>query len=124
MEKKIKVMATFIVLVVLISGLYAFTNWFSIITGYIGGEEDSVKLAQCLDGKGAELYGSIYCPDCEAQVKLFGRAIKFISRVDCGKDGELCPNIQEIPAWYIDKKIYYGYKSFDELREISGCRDE
>jgi hypothetical protein len=121
MDKKTKVMVTFVVVIVLIASLYFFTDWFSKVTGYFGGEDERELLAVCLAEKGAEFYGTEYCADCEKQVKLFGEPFSFISYVDCGREKEFCPNIREIPAWYIDQKIIYGFKTLDELKEISGC---
>ena len=126
MEKRLKLFITFFILVVIISGLYLFSNWFSIITGYFTGEDEKVKLAECLAGKNAEFYGSDYCVECEKQREIFGTAFKNINYIDCGKEKENCPNINRIPAWYIgnnDSEIYYGFKNLTELRKISGCAD-
>lgn len=124
MQKRTSVLLTFIFIVTLVSGLYIFTDWFSQITGYFLGEDEATKLAKCLDGKNAEFYGTKYCADCEKQKELFGPAFRYVDFKDCGKEKELCQFIREIPAWYIDKSIVYGFKSFPELRELSGCVDE
>jgi len=121
MEKKLQVLITFIFIILLITGLYLFTDWFSKVTGYFSGESDVEKLAACLDKKGAEFYGSVFSPETEKQAKLFGKHFQKINYIDCGKDKEYCPNIREIPAWYIDKKIYYGFKNLTELDSISNC---
>jgi len=123
MKKQHKVFLTFGILIVLIVFLYLFTNWFSLITGYLKGEDEVTRLATCLNAKGAEFYGNDFCADCEKQERLFGKAFEKINYVDCGKDNSLCPNIREIPAWYIDKKIHDGYKEIDELKELSGCAE-
>lgn len=121
MEKTIKLFITFAFLVILISGLYIFTNWFSIITGYFVGEDEKAQLANCLSGQGAEFYDSEFCADCEKQKQLFGKAISLIHIIDCGKEKELCPNIKSVPAWYINKKIHYGFKNITELQQLSNC---
>ena len=126
MEKNVKLFLTFFILVVLVAGLYIFTSWSSIITGYFVGEDEKVKLAECLGGKKAELYGSDYCPECEKQREIFGTAFKKINYIDCGREKENCPNVNRIPAWYIGNgsgEIYYGFKNFTELKKISGCAD-
>jgi len=107
--------------IVLIAGLYTFTDWFSQVTGYFTGESEKEKIALCLNGLGSEFYTSLSCADCEKQEKLFGNAFSKITQVDCGPDKVNCPNIREIPAWYIDKQIHYGFKSLNELKAISGC---
>lgn len=123
MRKKIKVIISLVILIMLMSGLYFFTDWFSKVTGYVTGyvlgEDEKVKLAQCLDGKGTEYYKNLGCADCEKQEKLFGMAFNFISFKDCSEDA--CGDLREFPAWYIDKKVYYGYKNLSELSRISGC---
>ncbi len=127
MNTQQKVLLSFGILVVLIFGLYFFTDWFSKVTGYFTGEDERTKLAKCLDEKEAEFYGGIYCKDCERQLTLFGSAVEFLQYVECetNTEGEIidekCKNIREIPAWYINKNIVYGYKDLKELEEISGC---
>ena len=123
MQKRFQVLITFTVLVLLITGLYIFTNWFSIITGYFTGESEQAKLAQCLQKQGAEFYGSVSCADCEKQKEVFGNSFELINSVDCGNDKELCPNVREIPAWYINKNIYYGLKTLNELEELGSCSE-
>lgn len=114
------VLISFVILVLLVISLYYFTDWFSRVTGYFTGEEEKVKLARCLDEKGAEFYDSVGCEECERQVKEFGRVIQIVNRVDCDKED--CSNIKELPAWYISGEVYYGFKNLTELSEISGCK--
>jgi hypothetical protein len=121
MEKKTKLFITFMSLIVLVGSLYYFTDFISKVTGYFTGESETAKLAQCLSEKGAEFYGTELCADCEKQRKLFGQSFKLINEINCGKDKSLCPNIREIPAWYINKDIHYGLKTLNELKELSGC---
>lgn len=121
MERRIKVMLTFLALVILIAGLYTFTDWFSKVTGYFTGEGEINKLIICLNNNDAEFYTSLFCADCEKQQKLFGQKLSLIKQINCGNNKELCPNIKSIPAWYINGNIYYGYKDLNELKEIFGC---
>ena len=119
MEKRVKLLVTFTFLIILVASLYFFTDWFSKVTGYFAGEDDKTKLAQCLNEKGAELYTALYCPDCEKQKQIFGKALELISKIDC--DEADCSNIRELPAWYFNKTFHYGYKNLTELDDISGC---
>jgi len=120
-QKFYRVVFTLAIILALVLGLNYFTGWISRTTGYLFGEEEKVKLAHCLTENGVEFYGSIYCADCVKQKKLFEGAFEFIEEIDCGEDKELCPNIQEIPAWYINDSIQYGFKELSELKELSGC---
>jgi hypothetical protein len=127
MNVRYKVFMSFVILVVLIFGFYFFTDWFSKVTGYLGGEDERERLALCLDEKRAEFYGGEYCSDCEKQLTLFGSAIGFLHYVECETNtaGDVvdtrCKNLREIPAWYIDGEIYYGFKTLAELQELSDC---
>jgi len=121
MEKKVQVLITFIIAILLVTGLYIFTDWFSKVTGYFAGEDEKTKLAQCLQEQNAEFYTSVYCPACAKQKAILGRSIKLINTIDCGKNLENCPNIKEIPAWYLNKTIHYNYFNLTELDELSGC---
>lgn len=117
----LKFAVTLAIIVMLIFGLYLFADWFSKTTGYSIGEDEKTKLANCLSDKDVEFYCSIYSSDCAKQEDEFGRAINVISKVECGKNLKSCPNIREVPAWYINKEVYYGFKNISELKEISGC---
>ena len=72
MHSRTRAIISFIILVILLFGLYSFTDWFSKTTGYLLGEDEKVKLAQCLAGKGSVLYMSSTCPECKSQLILFG----------------------------------------------------
>ena len=122
MEKQTRVFLTFLFVILLVAVLYIFTDWFSQATGYFTGESETKNIALCLSKRGAEFYGTIYCVDCEKTKKMFGQSFKLINEFDCGAEKENCPNIHSIPAWFIDNKIYYGFKNLTELQEISNCK--
>jgi hypothetical protein len=124
MEKKFQVLITFIFLIVLVAGLYIFTNWFSLITGYFTGESQQESIVNCLNEQEAEFYYSDYCADCEKQQKEFGPSFEKIIKVNCGRNKENCPNIQSVPAFYIpssSEKIHYGLLTLNEISELAGC---
>jgi hypothetical protein len=124
MKRKVKVLITFIVLVILVILLYLVSDWFSLFTGYVIGGSQQQTIARCLEKQGAEYYFSATCVSCERQEKEFGRAIRSVTRIDCGEVGELCPNIRTTPAWYFPRskeKVYYGFMSLEEINSRSGC---
>ena len=124
MKPRTKTIVTFSVLVILLLGLYFFTNLFSKVTGFALGEDEKIKLAWCLDGNDATLYISSTCPSCESQIDLFGNtAAKYIKIFLCNNVEE-CPELKGVPAWKINGKFYYGKKNFKELQKISGCKIE
>lgn len=121
MKERTRVIVTFAVLVVLIAGLYLFADWFSKTTGYILGEEEKVKLVECLNEKNAVMYGSATCPKCDAWKEKFGSAFSRINYVVCSSLEGKCGQLNALPAWEISGKLSYGVDDFKELIEVSGC---
>ena len=121
MEARTKAMISFAVLVVLLFGLYGFTDWFSKTTGYVFGEDEKVILAQCLDGKKTVFYVSETCPKCDEQLEYFGNTASDFLRVFECDDAETCPAEGGVPAWKINGEFYYGIRELNDLIEISGC---
>lgn len=119
MEQYRKTMLTFGVLILVLFGLYYFSDWFSKTTGYVLGEDEKEKLVACLNNQNVALYISNTCPDCEEQLELFGQAKDKLNIISCASVEE-CPE-GGVPAWQIGKQIVYGVKGLDELIEISGC---
>jgi len=120
MEQTAKTIITFGVLVLIVFGLYFFSDWFSKTTGYVLGEDEKLKLAQCLTINNAVFYRSATCPECDEQLDLFGNdAVKFLIVTNCASI-EDCPD-GGVPAWKIGTQTYYGVKKFDELISLSGC---
>lgn len=120
MEQFGKTILTFGVLVFIIFGLYFFSDWFSKTTGYVLGEDEKLRLTQCLTSKDAVFYRSATCPDCDAQLELFGdEAARFLNIVNCASS-EQCPE-GGVPAWEINEQIYYGIQQFNDLISVSEC---
>lgn len=123
MQQFTKTALTFAILILLIFGLYIFANWFSRTTGYVLGEDEKTKLTQCLTLKGAVFYISETCPLCDKQLELFGEsASEFLTIITCETPSQ-CPK-GGVPAWTINQETSYGFKNFNELSELSGCRLE
>jgi len=121
MEARTNVIISFFVLVILITGIYFFTDWFSKTTGYVLGEDEKVKLAQCLSGKNSILYVSEECFSCDKQLEKFDNtAVGFLRIVTC-KSAETCAAEGGVPAWKINEQFYYGVQELNDLLEISGC---
>lgn len=122
MRSRTRVIITFAFLVILVALLYFFAGWFSISTGYSTGENPNVVLSKCLLEKGAKLYGSASCPDCKKQENLFGsNAFNYLNYINCANDPGLCNDLESLPAWEIQGRMYYGVKELDELRKLSEC---
>ncbi|MEK6898785.1 MAG: hypothetical protein AABW79_01680 [Nanoarchaeota archaeon] len=123
MESSTRFMITLVALVALIAGLYLFSDWFSKTTGYVLGEDQQIRLVQCLNEKNSVFYTMSDCVDCFRQQELFAdRAFEFLQVLSC--DDLLCENLVSIPAWEIDGKFYYGTMDFNQLSDVSGCEIE
>ena len=101
-------------------GLYGFTDWFSKFTGYALGEDEKIKLAECLTNKNSVFYVSETCPKCDEHLELFGDGSKSINVFLC-EDAKTCPAEGGVPAWRINGEFHYGQKNLKELIDISRC---
>ncbi|MGH7909463.1 MAG: vitamin K epoxide reductase family protein [Thermodesulfobacteriota bacterium] len=86
-----------------------------------------VGLAKHLRKIDAAMYGTYWCPHCNAQKELFGGAFKYIKYVECDSKGDranpaLCDEkgIRRYPTWEIKGRFYQGAKSLQELSQLSG----
>jgi len=85
--------------------------------------------AQCVNDSGAKFYGAFWCPHCNQQKALFGRAYKALPYVECSTpDGnsqtEICAteNIESYPTWkFADGTTSNGVTSVKDLAERTGC---
>lgn len=124
MERRTKVIASFIFLIALVTGLYFFSDWFSKTTGYlIEDEEREVELAKCLSEKNIVLYGAKKCPDCKKQKDIFGNGFKYINYKECNGTIGKCQELRGVPAWEVNGRIIYGVKSLEELGFLAGCKE-
>ena len=124
MQPRTRAIISFVILVVLLFGLYFFAEWFSRTTGYALGEDKKIKLARCLEEKNAILFTSATCPSCNNQIMLFGEtASEYLKVFECeSADQSQCSDLKGVPAWKINREFYYGFKNFKELIEISKCK--
>lgn len=80
-------------------------------------------LAQCLTEEGAVMYGTEWCPHCQAQKEMFGSSFQYINYVDCDKYRDACVNagVRGFPTWSIKGGNYAGTQSLYDLAQYSGC---
>lgn len=121
MDVKRRVTVSLVVLIVLVIGLYFFTDWFSKVTGYFTGEDERVKIADCLAEKDAVLFITSTCLDCEAQLDVFGaEASERLPIIQCPSQ-EDCPSAQGFPSWIINDNKLRGVQDLDSIKKSSGC---
>lgn len=90
-----------IITIAVLFGIAGFVYWEDKTPGALDG------FAQCLKDKGAVFYGAFWCPHCQNQKKMFGRAAKLLPYVECSTQ-----NGREQLQVCIDKKIE-GYPTWE-----------
>ena len=87
--------------------------------------------AECLNSKGARMYGAWWCPHCAEQKELFGYAFEHVNYVECGIQGqahsenEQCKQsgIHNFPTWeFGDGSRKEGTLPLSELSQRTGCK--
>lgn len=85
--------------------------------------------ARCLAEKGMKFYGASGCGWCQKQKELFGEAAQYLPYIECADEetGGLTiecqgAGIQVFPTWQLPNgEKSSGYKSLEELSQLSGC---
>ena len=81
------------------------------------------EFAACLSERGAVMYGSDWCEDCQAQKRLFGTSFSLVAYENCDYS-RMCEELglEELPAWrFGDGSFLPGLQSLSVLSEKSGC---
>jgi hypothetical protein len=111
----------FIVIVAIVAGLFMFVH-----------HQQSKRLngfAQCLNAKGAKMYGAFWCPHCAEQKELFGSSFQYVNYVECGIKGsrgiaQVCTDadIKHFPTWvFSDGARVEGEHPLDFFSQETGC---
>jgi hypothetical protein len=73
----------------------------------------------------ATLVASPTCSHCAEQKQILGGNITYFNVIETSDPAskEIIEkyNIVGVPAWIINDKVYYGVKTLDELKEMTGC---
>jgi hypothetical protein len=85
--------------------------------------------AQCINDSGAKFYGAFWCPHCNQQKSLFGRAYKALPYIECSTPDsngqtDICieEEIESYPTWkFADGTSASGVVSLAVLAERTGC---
>jgi hypothetical protein len=82
------------------------------------------SFAQCLNEKGAIMYGIKWCSWCQKEKANFKDAWRFINYVECLEDTQRClgAGVNSFPTWTLPggKKLI-GYQGLEKLSEESDC---
>ncbi len=85
---------------------------------------NAAPLAECLAVKGVTMYGAAWCPHCQNQKLMFGKAFSMIPYVECPEHIELCKakGIEGYPTWILSGGMHLvGEQSLGTLAKASGC---
>jgi hypothetical protein len=88
------------------------------------------SFAQCLNAKGAKMYGAWWCPHCQEQKEMFGFAFQYVNYTECSPEGEKTMNdtckqagIKGYPTWqFSDGSRVEGPQLLSVLGEKTGCK--
>lgn len=92
--------------------------------------ERALSIASQLESLNTRLYGAYWCPNTFEQKELLGKAVfGKIPYIECADDGDvsqldLCKEqeVQVLPTWQIDGKLYKGVQDLGDLEEIIAAK--
>jgi hypothetical protein len=114
MNKKGIIDTRIILIIIVIAGIISVT-----MSIRSNGQWISEETALCVSNK-STLVVSKTCGHCVEQKRILGRHLdKF--EIEEGYDVLIKYNLYGVPAWIINDQVYYGVRSWNELKEITGC---
>jgi glutaredoxin len=119
MKKNIISIVSFVGIILIIAGIIAYVAQPK--SAY--SEQILTSLAQAIASKGITMYGAEWCPHCQAQKALFGKAFSYVPYVECPKNEKICldKGVRGYPTWITpDGTKYEGEQNLAKLAELSG----
>lgn len=116
-----KYISGIVIVVLLVLAGYGATTLFS------PASQEDILLAQCIADSGAQFYGAFWCPHCQDQKDLFGRAAKYLPYVECSDNDrsqkQICANagIEGYPTWVFVDGTRANVLTKRELAQRTGC---
>jgi len=113
MKRSTSILVVLVILIIVAIALISYLR---------GNNTVNEETARCIASKAA-LYVKTGCPHCLQQEQILGNYIGFFNITDCIDNIEICSDkmIEFIPAWIINNQKYYGVKSLQELKSLTGC---
>ena len=86
------------------------------------GQNPDDEFAKCV-GKKATIYMQTGCYACQKQEELFGASYQYLTKINCAEDMAECykQGITQTPTWIIDYQKNIGYKTLEQLSDLTGC---
>ena len=126
MDKRVKVLISLGILVLLAVGFYIVSYAITKYTGYsitgkaVYSKQERVEIAKCLSEKGVVLYCSSLSLNCMRQKNEIEDIFEYIGYLDCGEKPEECIDLS-LPAWKINNRFFYGIRDLGKLAESTDC---
>lgn len=88
-----------------------------------GGGDELVPLAKCITESGAAMFGTDWCPHCQAQKRAFGDAFKYIDYKNCDYDRACTERgVSGYPTWILgDGTRLQGEQGLETLAARTEC---
>lgn len=83
--------------------------------------------AQCIADSGAQFYGAFWCPHCQDQKKIFGKAARYLPYIECSNSDrsqkQICVDagINAYPTWVFTDGTQGNVMTKLELSRRTGC---
>ncbi len=80
------------------------------------------ELIKCI-AENSKIYVLPTCSACSAQKEYLGEHLDKFEIIDCAKESVECSvkGIIAVPTWEILGEKYRGYKTIEELKQLTGC---
>ena len=117
------------ILVIAALGILSY-SYFSGFFTYNGSPGKYDSFSKCLTEKNVTMYGSVWCPHCQNQKKLFGDSWKYVNYVECSVEGSptagenpecTAAGIAGYPTWVFNGEKRPGEQSLLSLSLWTGC---
>ena len=97
-----------------------------ILSGCNENQTNSLKdFNDCLADNGVVIYGSSWCPACNALVETLGGHEKVENvYIECSENEERCAEETKtsyVPEIQIDGEVYEGSRSLEDFSQLTGC---
>ncbi len=113
MKKDVKVYLILVLIVIIIIA--------AIMIIRANGDHDE-KTIRCIAEKSTVVV-SPTCSWCAKQKQDLGKYVNYFEFIDISENPEILQqyDISGTPSWIINEKVYSGYQTIEELKQITGC---
>lgn len=122
-EKRLRNKRFLNIAIICVVGVLALWGLARLVTPDEAGANDA--FAQCLTRAGAVMYGTDWCPHCQAQKAQFGPSFRYVQYVNCDANRAACDaaGVTGFPTWVFPDggEALAGEQSLATLAARTGC---